>query len=106
MNCIKCNNETDNFVISKENIKLNICKTCLLNMTKISSQDFVYKNKLEEILNEFSKFMHMADNAKFTNKNKLPLKVRKQSILLRNILKEFRKFSLDHEKLLNNLKDK
>lgn len=101
MNCIKCNEETNNFFVSKENIKISICDNCLNNTS--SKEEDIYKNKIEELIKEFSKFMSLAEKSKFTNKNKLPLKVRKQSILLREILKKFRQYSLDHEKKLNNL---
>lgn len=101
MNCIKCNEETNNYFVSKENVRIIICNNCLQNSSSV--EEDIYKNKIEEIIKEFSKFMSLAEKSKFSNKNKLPLKVRKQSILLRDILKKFRQYSLDHEKKLNNL---
>ena len=61
-----------------------------------------YRDELEKLKIEFASFMNLSEKASWTNNNKIALKARKQSILLRALIKKFRKTSLAHEKYLKN----
>lgn len=66
-----------------------------------NNQDFrEYRNYLEMLKIEFGRFLREAEKAATGTKNNLHLKARKQSIYLRESLKQYRIYSLKHEKLL------
>lgn len=104
MFCIKCEKKTKNSYISENsNIKIYLCPDCS-NSNNENSVPTEYRKSIEELINEFGKLMLLAEKANITNKNKLPLKVRKQSILVRDYLKKFRQASLNQEKYINEKK--
>ena len=103
MICFKCNKKTDNVFRSENNTSVYVCEKCLSSIqTNVDSNTILYRKVIEELIQEFGKLVNMAEKASTTNKNKLPLKVRKQSIYFRDCLKRFRQVSLDHEKYINN----
>lgn len=104
MYCIKCQKRTKNSYISEtDNVKIFLCEDC----SSIKPEDNIpmeYRKTMEELINDFGKLMYLAEKATTTNKNKLPLKVRKQTILFRDSLKKFRQVSLKQEKYINEKK--
>lgn len=104
MYCIKCEKRTKNSYISEsDNIKIYLCEQCASLKTE-DNTPMEYRKSMEELINEFGKLMFLAEKATTTNKNKLPLKVRKQTILFRDSLKKFRQVSLKQEKYINEKK--
>lgn len=103
MICFKCNKKTNNIFTSDDKKSVYICEKCLPNIhqSNVDANTIIYRKSIEELIQEFSKLINLAEKATTTNINKLPLKVRKQSIYFRNCLKKFRQVSLDHEKFIN-----
>lgn len=66
--------------------------------------NITYDDFLEVLKTEFGEFIKYAENARWTNKNHLPLKTRKKSLLLRDLLKQFRTFSIFNEKEIKRKK--
>lgn len=59
-----------------------------------------YNNKLEQLKIELGHFIKLAEQASKSNTGRVALKARKKSMYLRDILKEFREWSLENEKQL------
>jgi hypothetical protein len=59
--------------------------------------------KRGSLLVEFSQFMKLAEKASWTSKGRIALKARKQSINMRRLLKEFRKYSLANEHAMKDV---
>ncbi len=101
--CIKCKLFTNKKYVSDDNNSIYLCDLCSVDIGA-SEESSMYRTTLEQLTREFGKLMTLAELASTTNKNKLPLKVRKQSILLRQELKKFRDVSLRQEKYINEQK--
>ena len=78
-----------------------LCEVCYNDINNNIETNRLYRDSLENLKKEFGKLINLAEKASTTNKNRLPLSVRKQSIYLRQVLLNFRKDSLNHEKFLN-----
>lgn len=74
---------------------------------KLNSINNEYSNFLEMLKTEIGYFFKLSDKSTWSSKGRIGLKVRKQTILIRNMLKKFRELSIENEKYLNiNKKDK
>lgn len=99
--CIKCSHPTKKFyknLNSDEGVYL--CDSCYNNQETTCKEWSKYRSAIEDLRKQFGKLMMLSDIATTTNKNKIGLKTRKQSILLRNLLFDFRQISLEHEKFI------
>lgn len=103
MPCIICKKEDSFDMNLPDNKIISICNECYSSIpsNEMDSNMLLYRKEIETLKTEFSYLMKIAEKSIFTNKNKLPLSVRKQTIKLRKTLKKFRKASLDHEKYIN-----
>lgn len=63
-----------------------------------------YDACLYELQMEFAKFVNKSEKAKTSNRGRIALSARKSSILLRKLLKEFRKVSIENQKEIKNAK--
>lgn len=101
--CIKCNKPTQK-IYNQPNTNdiIYLCDTCYNSYETDCKEWMEYRHCIDNIQKEFGKFMKLSDIASTTNKNKIPLKARQQSILLRNLLFEYRKVSLKHEKFIKS----
>ena len=62
-----------------------------------------YREFIERLKIEIGQFFRLAEEGK--QKTTLALKSRKQSILLRNLLKEYRHISIENEKEIKKMKN-
>lgn len=104
MKCLRCNTYTKKKYKSEFGDVIYLCDNCSEEIH--DKQSLKYREFLEELTSEFGKLMSLSQKAFTTNKNKISLSCRKQSILVRSKLKEFRKISLEHEKYLKKQKEK
>ncbi len=65
-----------------------------------------YRLYLEKLKTEFGHFLKMAEKSAWTNKGRVSLQTRKQSLKLREVLKEFRPISINQERELKKRYDK
>ena len=101
--CIKCSQPTKKFYKdSNSNEGVYLCDSCYNSQETTCREWSKYRNSIEDLRKEFGKLMKLSDIATTTNKNKIGLKTRKQSIALRNLLFEFRQISLEHEKFIKS----
>lgn len=74
---------------------------------KPNNINYEYSNFLEILKTEIGYFFKLSDKSTWTSKGRIGLKSRKQSILIRSMLKKFRELSIENEKFLkSNKKDK
>lgn len=103
--CIQCFKPSKT-VYQLDEKSVALCEVCYNDINNSIAINRLYRDSLEDLKKEFGKLINLAEKASTTNKNRLPLSVRKQSIYLRQVLLKFRKDSLNHEKFLNSQNNK
>jgi hypothetical protein len=78
----------------------------VLPIMKIKNKEEVYKTNeeymdfLDKIKTEFAHFLSLSEKASWTNRGRMGLRARKQSLILRDLLKEFRNKSINNERVI------
>lgn len=103
--CINCFKPSKT-IYKLEEQSVTLCSSCYEEIKLNIETNRLYRDSLEDLKKEFGKLINLAEKASTTNKNRLPLNVRKQSIYLRKILTNFRQDSLRHEKFLKSQQNK
>lgn len=71
-----------------------------VDKNNVKKQKAEYAQQLEKMKIEFGYFLKLAEKSSWTNRGRLGLKARKQSLRLRELLKEFRNYSINNEKIV------